>query len=403
MGSPSDGSESARTLPRPELNPLLNPLLADNMGRWAEVYFTNPPEKREEAVIELLRELSTENPGRDLAPREPEPASESVGALGSKTQSVNPMRQFDNCGHDNPQNHQFCGMCGATLSNAVDESGHTYDGPQNGKEISSSPLHTETSGDRLATEAYAEQRGPLVQESRSDPYDLSLFQSFRELNSAGDVEYEEPSSPPYRYYVGALLGILLLVLGYIAWRASQGSQNGQEASALLPPVATEGGSAAANPGTTAAPKPAEPAPSPAVKKAAEPSTTKVAETEKRAEPDSSRKHAPVAAPTPATSPSVDSSEHSSQQGNGAEELAMAQRYLNGTYGRRDTAEAAKWLWKSIAKHNGPATVLLAELYLKGDGVSKNCDQARVLLDSAARRGMAGAGERLRNLQAFGCQ
>jgi TPR repeat protein len=71
--------------------------------------------------------------------------------------------------------------------------------------------------------------------------------------------------------------------------------------------------------------------------------------------------------------------------------------------RRDGAEAAKWLWKSIAKHNSEATLLLADLYLKGDGVSKNCDQARVLLDSAARKGMAGAGERLRNLQAFGCQ
>ena len=70
---------------------------------------------------------------------------------------------------------------------------------------------------------------------------------------------------------------------------------------------------------------------------------------------------------------------------------------------RDTAEAAKWLWKSIAKHNGPATLALADLYLKGDGVPKNCDQARVLLYSAARRGMTGAGERLRNLQAFGCQ
>jgi len=37
-------------LPHPELNPLLNPLLAENMGRWAEVYFTNPPEKREQAI-----------------------------------------------------------------------------------------------------------------------------------------------------------------------------------------------------------------------------------------------------------------------------------------------------------------------------------------------------------------
>src|SRR5580698_215746 len=39
------------------LNPLLNPLLASHMGRWAEVYFTNPPEKREQAVSDLLREL----------------------------------------------------------------------------------------------------------------------------------------------------------------------------------------------------------------------------------------------------------------------------------------------------------------------------------------------------------
>ena len=38
--------------------------------------------------------------------------------------------------------------------------------------------------------------------------------------------------------------------------------------------------------------------------------------------------------------------------------------------------------------------MLADLYLKGDGVSKNCDQARVLLDSAARKGVSGAGERI---------
>jgi TPR repeat protein len=92
------------------------------------------------------------------------------------------------------------------------------------------------------------------------------------------------------------------------------------------------------------------------------------------------------------------------QGGGGEELATAQRFLHGSTGQaRDTSEAAKWLWKSIAKHNGPAMLELADLYLKGDGVPKSCDQARVLLDSAARRGMARAGQRLRNLQAFGCQ
>jgi len=90
--------------------------------------------------------------------------------------------------------------------------------------------------------------------------------------------------------------------------------------------------------------------------------------------------------------------------NGAEELAIAQRYLNAAAGQeRNSSEAAKWLWKAIAKHNADATLLLSDLYLKGDGVEKNCDQARVLLDAAAGRGMKGAGDRLRHLQAFGCQ
>jgi TPR repeat protein len=97
-------------------------------------------------------------------------------------------------------------------------------------------------------------------------------------------------------------------------------------------------------------------------------------------------------------------EQQSLETSGADDFAVAQRYLSGPNGQgRDGAEAAKWLWKSMGKHYGPAMVALADLYLKGDGVSKNCDQARVLLDSAALRGVAGAGQRLRNLQAFGCQ
>ena len=86
------------------------------------------------------------------------------------------------------------------------------------------------------------------------------------------------------------------------------------------------------------------------------------------------------------------------------ELATAQRYLDGTDGQApNPAEAAKWLWKAMAKHNTKAPLLLADLYLRGQGVSKNCDQARVLLDSATRAGMKDAAERLRHLQAFGCQ
>jgi TPR repeat protein len=90
---------------------------------------------------------------------------------------------------------------------------------------------------------------------------------------------------------------------------------------------------------------------------------------------------------------------------GAEELATAEKYLNGGYqgGVRDNREAAQWLWKAVGKGNLTATLVLSDLYLRGDGIPKSCDQARLLLNVAARKGKAAAGERLRNLQAFGCQ
>jgi TPR repeat protein len=89
---------------------------------------------------------------------------------------------------------------------------------------------------------------------------------------------------------------------------------------------------------------------------------------------------------------------------GSEELVKAEKYLNAGPGvTRDTQEGAKWLWKAVAKQNLTATLLLSDLYLRGDGVTKSCDQARLLLDAAARKGGKAAAERLRNLQAFGCQ
>ena len=68
MAHPSDkGPDSPNSLPNAELNPLLNPTLGQHLDRWAEVYFTNPPEKREEAVLELLRELQVGNPAPSVS------------------------------------------------------------------------------------------------------------------------------------------------------------------------------------------------------------------------------------------------------------------------------------------------------------------------------------------------
>src|SRR6202035_4189119 len=86
---------------------------------------------------------------------------------------------------------------------------------------------------------------------------------------------------------------------------------------------------------------------------------------------------------------------------GTEELALAERYLKGNRNTaQDSREAAQWLWRAVAKGNVSATITLSDLYLRGDGVPKSCDQARLLLDAAARKGGGAAAERLRNLQAF---
>ena len=60
------------------------------------------------------------------------------------------------------------------------------------------------------------------------------------------------------------------------------------------------------------------------------------------------------------------------------------------------------LWKAVGKQNTRADILLADLYRLGDGVPKNCDQARLLLVAAAKKSAAGAADKLRNLESSGC-
>jgi TPR repeat protein len=88
---------------------------------------------------------------------------------------------------------------------------------------------------------------------------------------------------------------------------------------------------------------------------------------------------------------------------GSADLQLAQRYLGGSMGARDSSEAAKLLWKAVRQENTTAAVLLSELYAHGDGVPKSCDQARLLLIAAAKRGASQAAEQLRTLETRGCQ
>ncbi|MDT8068008.1 MAG: hypothetical protein ROO76_07545 [Terriglobia bacterium] len=60
----------------------------------------------------------------------------------------------------------------------------------------------------------------------------------------------------------------------------------------------------------------------------------------------------------------------------------------------DPATAANWLWAAVKKGNKEAPVLLADYYAKGRGVPKDCEQATVLLRSAASAGNPRASARL---------
>jgi Sel1 repeat len=246
---------------------------------------------------------------------------------------------------------------------------------------------------------------------RSARNELSLFQRGNGASYGDDSDDEifsyEPPSHPYRAYVGVVLAVVILALGYMAWRSSQAtSQSAHVESQAPPPVATQPAAAAPEAApSTPQPEAADRRPTTdTVKEAAAPPVPRAADRSPAPKPRSTvEKTSPVEKPN-AASDAEKWTQLDTQAGNGSQELAMALRYLNGLEGEPvNKAEAAKWLWKAMAKHNGAATLLLADLYLKGEGVSKNCDQARVLLDSAARAGVKQAGERLRYLQAFGCE
>lgn len=70
---------------------------------------------------------------------------------------------------------------------------------------------------------------------------------------------------------------------------------------------------------------------------------------------------------------------------GQAEYQRAENYLNGKGVDKDPAEAAEWFWRSLEAGNTTAAIPLADLYLQGNGVSRSCTQARILLDAAAQK------------------
>jgi hypothetical protein len=460
-------------LPEPELNPLLNPLLATHMGKWAEVYFTNPPEKRAQAVSELVRELAnhpatpelrtepndhdpvqagvpeptkavenrisfaaeaaeeyfanpTATPELRTEPsdhefvqegvQEPTQAMESRTSLAAETSVV-----CRDCGHRNSGAHRFCGMCGLPLAafpNSEPEQDRAEPGPfaatrWDQPEVQSVDTAVPSQPESASDFVKANQ-GPPLSWRDERPAELHMLSQYQ----------PESASHKYRVYVGAAVAILLALLVYGTWRSNAIFWSSGNAPAALPQAVpsssddTQAHTPAKPEQRMSAPQISENSspPNPAVpdhtagNHAASTSGT-AASPPNQNQLDAPADHSgklraggskirPPARPLPATA----SPPASAAWQSGSEELSMAEKYLNAGPGTaRDSQQAGVWLWKAVAKKNLVATMLLSDLYLRGDGVPKNCDQARLLLDAAARKGVSGAAERLRNLPAFGCQ
>jgi len=432
------------TLPEPELNPLLNPLLAANMGRWAEVYFTSPPERRASAVAELVRQLELDSAGKPAAA---EGTNANIDAGGRNETARNEARTTDappvpppspvdvspesfnerfavcrECRHTNPESYRFCGMCGALLRPSVGE--HLIEAVPNTllpadfalpPEPESLGHESEFSGGEKVNDDFIDKKiAPESNLDRSAEHYDSVFPPSHAEPEMGSLYIRPPldqddlphfarqAEPvPYRYriYLGLAIMIVLGAFIYMARRGDvfSGSQQSPAAKAIPEQPAAAPPEAATPPSSTPVEK---------VEKSETPRTPVPAPTKLQEIPQPKKagvKPAPRPKPQPPAVPASMTARSANIGPTGSEELSEAQKYLSGNYGARNGEEAAQWLWKAVAKGNGSAALTLSDLYLHGSGIAQNCDQARLLLDVAAKKGVKGAAERLRNMQAFGCR
>ena len=110
---------------------------------------------------------------------------------------------------------------------------------------------------------------------------------------------------------------------------------------------------------------------------------------------------PSPAPTPQPTAKANAPQPSSDTGES--QLMLARQYLDGRVQPRNPIVASQLLWSAVEKGNSAAEMDLADLYLHGDGVGRNCDQARVLLSVASAKGIEQAAQKLRELNRTGCR
>jgi hypothetical protein len=377
---PEDDRKPSEPTPDPELNPMNNTLLAENMGRWAEVYFTTPADKRDEAVQELLRELKSGSKSQRDTTAEPLATLEEINSMQAKLLEL----QREQSAKSNSRNHantvtakvsepaedgavlcpaclsknkagqRFCGLCGFGLA-----AGRPNDeAPKQYKEVEQNEVAA----------------APII----SEPVRAGDDWGWLHERNRRQLTYEQPGGGAWKYVLLLLVIFGASTAGYWWWRTSkEPSAAGAKSS-----NASNGNNKTNDHSPVLQNNESVPSPSSTV-------ATRDAHTKTSAPP----RDTPAARNQPlGSTEGTDSSTHrgsntsSLSQEQGGQELERGRAYLEGHGVPKDSAIAAQWLWKSVAKQNTQAAVILSRMYATGDGVQKSCDQARLLLAAAAQRG-----------------
>jgi hypothetical protein len=387
--------------PQSELNPLTNPTLERNLGRWAQVYFSNPPGKREQAVSALLEEIRRETRGDSPAHGSRSYFPDFQGVVCST------------CQHKNTLRHTFCGQCGAALNPPA--------------------------SDARKDKPFARIQVPVEASSKAQ-YDSDVQwlrdKSLSHMDAADGMVWRG-----WKYLVGGAV-LALIVFAYLQWAPrgdSRTMSSGRGSLAIAPSRTASSSTAKIAPRASVPQAPVENSPATRRPSEALPPNTELSPVPNVSEHRVVENSAATRRPSEAVPPNTElsrvpsNSQHRakedvnavpaglqsavrksslpvafpSQTGDGPEngipDLQLAERYLGGGMGVRDSSVAAKLLWKAVRKENTAAAVLLSDLYMRGDGVPKSCDQARLLLVAAAKRGATQAAQQLRSLELRGCR
>src|SRR5262249_19063960 len=190
MPSQSSQSSGSSTLPS-ELNPLSNRLLAEHLRLWAEVYFSNPPERREQAISELLRELQERKAQKQAEASEASSVAppEPVGIFCPENNAPTLVR-CKCCGHENLLSQKFCGMCGAVVVIPEAPPLSQFDAisrPEWETDHGAGPLQEAGAQERWESESDSV---PAYEEIAPSTNELSLFQAVPQDSRYADSVWE---------------------------------------------------------------------------------------------------------------------------------------------------------------------------------------------------------------------